>query len=105
MKTIYTICQEVNNNGFDNSDKCFINELDAIKYLRKVVASDILYYRRYGYKVLYLNVYSPNYGDTFAQTIEFGIKKGRKILRLDLRVKEVIVFENEAEFNRYPIQL
>lgn len=104
MRTIYNICEEINDRGFSNSDKTFTNQNDAILYLRKLVAKDLRFYRREGYKIIYLNIYKSDPNSSFPQTIEFGIKKGLETNRFDVRVKESILFEDKSEFNKYPIQ-
>jgi hypothetical protein len=48
MKAIYCICREVNDKGFYNSDKTFSNKIDAISYLRKLVARMIIDAREKG---------------------------------------------------------
>lgn len=105
MKTIYSICQEVNDKGLYNSDKNFQTPELANKYLRKIAAKTILNLREIGFKIQYLNVYKFNKDDQFPAKIEFGgfnFEKGW--MRYDMRVKASVLFESEDEFNKYPIQ-
>ena len=105
MKTIYSICQEVNDKGLYNSDKIFQTPELANKYLRKIAVQTILFLRENRFKIRYLNVYKFNKDDQFPATIEIGglnLEKGW--IRYDMRVKASILFESEDEFNKYPIQ-
>ena len=106
MKTIYSICQEVNDNGLSNSDKIFQTPELANKYLRKIAVQTILFLRENRFKIRYLNVYKFNKDDQFPATIEIGgfnFEKGW--MRYDMRVKASILFDSENEFNKYPIQI
>ena len=106
MKTIYSICQEVNDKGLYNSDKNFKTPELANKYLRKIAAKTILNLREIGFKIQYVNVYKFDKNDTsFPATIEIGglnLEKGW--MRYDMRVKASILFDSEDEFSKYPIQ-
>ena len=106
MKTIYCICKEVNDKGFYNSDKTFSNKIDAISYLRKIVASVIINARNNGYKIMYLNDYKPDLTtDIYPKIIELGyIDDDYNWTRFDFRVNGITLFENQSEFSKYPIQ-
>ena len=105
MKTIYSICQEVNDKGLYNSDKIFQTPELANKYLRKIAVQTILFLRENKFNIRYLNVYKFNKDDQFPATIEIGglnLEKGW--IRYDMRVKASILFDSEDEFSKYPIQ-
>jgi hypothetical protein len=106
MKAIYCICREVNDKGFYNSDKTFSNKIDAISYLRKLVARMIIDAREKGCKIMYLNDYKPDLTtDIFPKTIEFGyIDDDYNWARFDFRVNGITLFENQSEFSKYPVQ-
>lgn len=104
MKTIYTICKEVNDSGFYNSDKCFANLEDAIKYARKIVARDLMHRKRESNKINYLKFYLEGCTSVFPCVINYAYTIGRKTYHFDLRVKPICIFENENEFSKYPIQ-
>lgn len=106
MKTIYSICSEVNDKGLYNSDKNFQTPELANKYLRRLAVQKILFLRENKFKIRYLNVYKFNKNDiSFPATIEIGgfnFEKGW--MRYDMRVKTSVLFDSENEFNKYPIQ-
>ena len=106
MKTIYCICKEVNDKGFYNSDKTFSNKIDAISYLRKLVAKDIVSVRNRGLKIKYLYDYKPNLSsDVYPKIIEYGyINEENEFIHIDIRVNGVTLFENQSEFSKYPVQ-
>ena len=106
MKTIYCICKEVNDKGFYNSDKTFSNKIDAISYLRKFVAKDIIRVRKRGLKISYLNNYKPDLSsDIYPKIIEYGYINGEGVfMHIDVRVNGITLFENQFEFSKYPIQ-
>lgn len=106
MKTIYSICQEVNDKGFYNSEKNFQTPELANKYLRKIAADTVNRLRKRGSVVKYINVYRFDKNDTsFPATIEIGgFDNIRGWVRYDMRVKTSVLFESEDEFNKYPIQ-
>ena len=106
MKTIYCICREKNDNGFMSYNKIFINKIDAISYLRKIVARMIINARNNGCKIMYLNDYKPDLTtDIFPKTIEFGyVDDDYNWARFDFRVNGITLFENQSEFSKYPIQ-
>ena len=106
MKTIYCICKEVNDKGFYNSDKTFSNKIDAISYLRKLVAKDIVSVRNRGLKIKYLYDYKPNLSsDVYPKIIEYGyINEEGIFMHIDVRVNGITLFENQSEFSKYPVQ-
>ena len=105
MKTIYSICSEINDNGQSNSDKNFSTPELANKYLRKLAAKTILYLRENKFKIRYVNVYKFDKNDiSFPATIEIGgLNLEQGWMRYDMRVKTSILFDSEDEFNKYPI--
>ena len=106
MKTIYSICQEVNDKGLYNSDKNFQTPELANKYLRRLAVQKILFLRENKFKIRYLNVYKFNKDDQFPATIEIGgFNNITGWVRYDLRVKASILFDSENEFNKFPIQI
>lgn len=105
MKNIYTISVEKNDRGFYNADNTFTDKLDAICFLRKAIAREIICRRAEGYKIIYLNVYAMNLDSCFPQVIEIGIQSGKDIYRYDYRVKEINLIESEEDFKKTIIQL
>ena len=106
MKTIYCICREENDKGFMDLNKVFANKIDAISYLRKVVASVSINARNNGFKIMYLNDYKPDLTtDIYPKTIELGyVDDDYNWERFDFRVTGITLFENQSEFSKYPIQ-
>lgn len=106
MKAIYSICSEINDKGFYNSDKNFKTPELANKYLRKIAARTILSLRENKFNIRYVNVYKFNKNDiSFPATIEIGgLNLDHGWMRYDMRVKTSVLFESEDEFNEYPIQ-
>ena len=107
MKTIYSLCSEINNNGQYNSDKNFPTPELANKYLRKLAAKTILYLRENKFKIRYVNVYKFDKNNiSFPATIEIGaFNYVLGWMRYDIRVKTSVLFESEKEFDTFPIQI
>ena len=106
MKKIYCICREKDDTGFMDYNKVFTNKIDAISYLRKIVASVIINARNNGYKIMYLNDHKPDLTtDIYPKIIELGyIDDDYNWVRFDFRVNGITLFENQSEFSKYPIQ-
>ena len=107
MKTIYSICSEIDNNGLYNSDKNFYTPKLANKYLRKLAAKTILYLRENKFKLRYVNVYKfDKKEEEFPATIEIGgFNNALEWMRYDIRVKTTVLFESEKEFDTFPVQI
>ena len=107
MKTIYSLCSEINNNGQYNSDKNFSTPELANKYLRKLAAKTILYLRENKFKIRYVNVYKFDKNDiSFPATIEIGgFNNITGWERYDMRVQATVLFESEKEFDTFPIKI
>ena len=106
MKTIYSLCSEINNNGQYNSDKNFPTPELANKYLRKLAANTVCYLRKRGFIVKYINVYKfDNKDNEFPATIEIGgFNNINGWERYDMRVQATVLFESEKEFDTFPIR-
>jgi len=107
MKTIYSICSEINNKGVYNSDKNFNTPELANNYLRKLGAKTIIYLRENKFKIRYINIYKFDRNDmSYPATIEIGgFNDTLGWMRYDIRVKTSVLFESEKEFNTFQIQI
>lgn len=94
---LFTFMVEVNDKGFQRSDKVFASYDLAEKYMRKAVATCFRYYRHQGMKAEYLRV--------FTDSILIGFRdEDFDWMRFDFRINELVLFETEEDFSKYPIQ-
>lgn len=103
MENLYTIAVERNDKGWRNSDKVFISSMLANTYMRKFVARHIYFLRRNKHITINKLVIFNDNDNTNTINLIYTYDDGTHICD-EYRVRDLIVYKNENDFEQYPIQ-
>lgn len=102
MENLYTIAIETNDMGWNKSDKAFVTSKLANAYMRKMIARHIWFLRRQNINISKLVIYKDN-NNTNIIVLIYENTDGVRVYN-EYRVRDLIMYQTEKDFEQYPIQ-